>query len=487
MRSRRSRLETRYQDQAARATRLAYALTGDAERAQQVAATAFLRVYGGYGELRGADACERALRRAVVRGSGAVREPAVGALRRVEGLGEQETAATLRVTVRSVRAAERSGGRRLGDRLDELAGWAPAPAPFPDLALRVRRRRRRTLVGVTASLAAVAGLGLVLRTELSARPASLHPPLGVVVSDRPADLAYVDGHGGVSVLHPDGTRTRWVAPGALGGPRCGASWCGGFEGLAWSPDGTRLAMVHVRPDRHGLAHGVVYVATPGVPVPRALARCPGSSCDSVRPAAPAWSPDGTRLAVGTGGRIWVVPTSGRRFAPFAGCGGCGARSPAWSPDGRSLAYVTNGGILETDLRTGVTRRLSDQVPASVAWSPDGTGLLLAGLGLYVLDVEHPGALRAATAHEDEGGGVVDADWSPDGRQVVWLATPGGGTGNAARAEVGVAHVATRSSRVVVDHPCCVESWSAPRWSPDGARIAWVEPASAHPAPAPGST
>jgi Tol biopolymer transport system component len=237
-------------------------------------------------------------------------------------------------------------------------------------------------------------------------------------------------------------------------------------------------VVHVRPTRHGLAHGVVYLATPGDPVPRALAHCPDGSCDSVRASDLAWSPDGGRLAVAGRGRIWVVPTDrAGRFDAVAGCASCGARAPTWSPDGRTLAYVTNTGVFENDLRSSTVRRLSDQVPASIAWSPDGSRLMLAGIGLYVLDLAHPGPLLAATAHEDQSGGVTDAAWSPDGTQLVWFATPGGGTNNGSRAEIGVAHLATRSSRAVVDHRCCVQSWTAPRWAPDGTRITWVEQAS----------
>src|SRR5688572_5485373 len=80
---------------------------------------------------------------------------------------------------------------------------------------------------------------------------------------------------------------------------------------------------------------------------------------SSTPWAPAWSPDGTALAIAMSGSIWTIdPASGRareltynrRYHSM----------PHWSPDGRWIVYVADdgGGSIQlevVDVATGETR------------------------------------------------------------------------------------------------------------------------------------
>jgi TolB protein len=106
-----------------------------------------------------------------------------------------------------------------------------------------------------------------------------------------------------------------------------------------------------------------------------LAPAPGST-----PWAPAWSPDGSSLAVAMSGSIWIVdPASGR--ARELTYNRKYHSMPDWSPDGRSIVYVADDGTgtiqLEiVDVATGESRALTSdtQIYMDPVFSPDGTRL-----------------------------------------------------------------------------------------------------------------
>ena len=101
---------------------------------------------------------------------------------------------------------------------------------------------------------------------------------------------------------------------------------------------------------------------------------------SSTPWAPAWSPDGSSIAVAMSGSIWTIdPPSGkareltynRKYHSM----------PDWSPDGRWIVYVADdgGGSIQLEIvnvSSGDIRALTsdDQVYMDPAFSPDGTRL-----------------------------------------------------------------------------------------------------------------
>jgi Tol biopolymer transport system component len=101
---------------------------------------------------------------------------------------------------------------------------------------------------------------------------------------------------------------------------------------------------------------------------------------SSTPWAPAWSPDGTTVAVAMSGSIWTVdPATGsareltynQKYHSM----------PDWSPDGQWIVYTADdgGGTIQLEIvnvRTGTARALTSdtQIYMDPAFSPDGTRL-----------------------------------------------------------------------------------------------------------------
>ena len=202
--------------------------------------------------------------------------------------------------------------------------------------------------------------------------------------------------------------------------------------------------------------------------------------------APAWSPDGRRIAflgIGDDGNadVYVVGADGlgrERLTRDPGVDG----NPAWSPDGRKIAFTRRIG----EVGTGKTylyvmnadgsrqRRLTEgHVHFSVAWSPDGRKMLFErrnfrhprGVApgefpeeLHVMNADGSGQRRLTRNPTRDKTSV----WSPDGRRIafsrggfrrkIWLMKPDG-SGQRSLTPAG---------------------WRSddPDWSPDGSKIAF---------------
>ena len=131
---------------------------------------------------------------------------------------------------------------------------------------------------------------------------------------------------------------------------------------AWSPDGTRLAFTR-------------FEASGTQPIPRlmvAAADGTGARVVAAYAAQPAWSPDGTRIAFAStadhNGQTCFEECSDSAEIHVIGADGTGERrltattagesAPAWSPDGRRIAYASDRG-------------LTDAGPEIFAMDPDG--------------------------------------------------------------------------------------------------------------------
>jgi Tol biopolymer transport system component len=136
-----------------------------------------------------------------------------------------------------------------------------------------------------------------------------------------------------------------------------ASSCGriGDRERAVSPDGLRSAFVRCMPD----GSAWLYVGARGVRARRVVPRqfdCCYRPSESVVFRNPAWSPDGSRLAVvieDVGGTdVWVVDPA-RASARRVTAGPARERDPSWSADGRRIAFRTEtGGRMSVAVSSG---------------------------------------------------------------------------------------------------------------------------------------
>ena len=256
---------------------------------------------------------------------------------------------------------------------------------------------------------------------------------------------------------------------------------GGPTSAAWSPDGRELAYA---------MQGSLWRQRPGSD--EAVQITSGDGYDHQ----PDWSPDGRFIAYASyrddAIELWLLDTSSGIARPLLADGAVNLE-PRWSPDGSRLAFVSTAhegrwhvfvapfddGRLGQPVR--ITEDRDSGLPRyyysrwdhylSPAWRPTGDELLVVsnrgriwGTGGFWRIGAVPGSpLREI--HYEETTWKARPDWSPDGRRIVysgyhgrqwnqlWLTTADGG--DPFQLTYGEFDA------------------TAPRWSPEGARIAFV--------------
>src|SRR5262249_4849934 len=200
------------------------------------------------------------------------------------------------------------------------------------------------------------------------------------------------------------------------------------------------------------------------------------------------SPDGKRVA-------WSERDHG---ITVAGIDGAGAKQLttgddegiAWSPDSAHLAYIEGRKKLYVD---GTPLTDVDGYLAEPRWSADGKSVAF----LFIENAKRSAgplvamsrAVGVIEEHVDEQRvAVVDVaskktrivkpanmyvyhfDWSPDGKKMVAIAAPGSGDNNYWVAQLQVIDVADAMMKPLYKPQFQLAS---PRWSPDGAQIAFI--------------
>jgi WD40-like Beta Propeller Repeat len=232
------------------------------------------------------------------------------------------------------------------------------------------------------------------------------------------------------------------------------------------------------PGRNGLiavaGKSAIWVGQPSGQGLRALPTpCTTQPCYA---AAPAWSPDGERLAFsvirpGSQPQLWIVEADGTGLRQVTGAGGY---DPAWSPDGQRLVFSVDrldnrechwrdlytvgadGSGLELLIRRGDDPDWSARGEIVFEhmyehWTSGDAAECEPGHRLVVLRPgERPRRLASGS----------DPSWAPGGRAVAFV-----GPGGVRRKSVG----ARGPGRLLVSRPLLI--WE-PTWSPDGRSIVY---------------
>ncbi len=197
---------------------------------------------------------------------------------------------------------------------------------------------------------------------------------------------------------------------------------------------------------------------------------------------PAWSPDGTRLALTQadswfGCSIYTVRGDGSKRVRLTESYYCD-HSPGWSPDGTKIAFASGDVMCFDDCRVRIYVVNVDGpsfVPRLVpllgtgsgwndrpSWSPDGTKIafeswdwLTADYDIYVMNADGSGAMNLT----HNPGLDTEPTWSPDGTLAfvrdgdIWVMNADGSGATNLTANLGFE--------------------SNPAWSPDGSKILFV--------------
>jgi len=231
-----------------------------------------------------------------------------------------------------------------------------------------------------------------------------------------------------------------------------------FRQVSLAPDGARVAWIETSPRKSEGDRFTVSLYLKDMKAPGSAAKRVGDAASAVQGAT--WSRDG-RLAFLSDAeshgqmQLYVVDKPGhgkpRKLGNFEGYVG----DPHWSPDGMSIALLSIQGNSRVPGPTEATAPESGVISSQTAEQR-----------LAIVSVA-TGTARSISPADMY---VYEFDWSPDSKNLVYLAAPGNGDDNwyiaelyAIDAKLGVVRKVLKPSMQVANV----------RWSPDGQTIAFI--------------
>lgn len=146
----------------------------------------------------------------------------------------------------------------------------------------------------------------------------------------------------------------------------------------------------------------------------------------------------------------------------------GIIDPILSPDGSQVAFAALGDIWHTDLATGVTMQLTDDVSIDISpsWSPDGERIAWVSdrsgiTNVWVMNLSDGSATQVSNVDKPASAPI----WSPDGRKIAYLKDEGNSV--FVSSTVNVIDLAN-DTEMVISEP--MFGPSSPAWSPDGSVV-----------------
>jgi dipeptidyl aminopeptidase/acylaminoacyl peptidase len=190
---------------------------------------------------------------------------------------------------------------------------------------------------------------------------------------------------------------------------------------------------------------------------------------------PRWSPDNRYLSFvsgryeSKGGQIWLLDRAGGEAVRLTSLKG-GVAEYEWSPDGTRIAVVSH----DPDPEEGKPDSLKTSSPKPIvidryAFKRDGDGYLDRRRDhIWIVDVATKKAEQLTTGDFDDR----QVRWSPDGKRLAFVSEREGDPDRANNSDIYVVDATPGAT------PVRLTSWrgpdAGPVWSPDGARIAYLQ-------------